>query len=63
MFGLIGLALVASVMSCGGGSSGSGSSTSGNGNPGTPSGNYQGVEVSVAINNIPQSVYLTVNVQ
>ncbi len=56
---LIGLVVLASTLSCGGGS-GIGSTW----NPGTPVGNYTGVTVAVTINGVTQSIKnLSVNVQ
>ena len=62
---LLGLAVIASAVACGGGSGGSGGGGGGGGgNPGTPVGNYTGVIVSVTINGITQSINnLSVNVQ
>jgi subtilase family serine protease len=66
---VFGLFLIAVAISCGGGSMG-GNGGSGNnggggiGSGGTPAGNYQGVTVSITINNVTQTIdNLSVNVQ
>jgi hypothetical protein len=55
---------MATALSCGGGGNGSGNSGGGGGGTtGTPTGNYNGVILSVSIAGVMQDVYVNVAVQ
>lgn len=57
----LGLLVMAATLACGGGG---GNAVVGGGNPGTPPGSYTGVNVTVTINSVTQSIKnLSVNVQ